>query len=77
MAGSKSYAALGWLLFAVGNAMRFISMRFAAQTVLSGLGSLQFVLIPIASRALLGIRASLSTVLGVAVVLLGERGAAS
>lgn len=76
MAGSKSYAALGWLLFAVGNAMRFISMRFAAQTVLSGLGSLQFVLIPIASRALLGIRARLSTVLGVAVVLLGERGAA-
>ncbi len=47
-------------------------MRFAAQTVLSGLGSLQFVLIPIASRMLLGIKSHLTTVLGVVTVLLGE-----
>ena len=53
--------------------MRFVAMRFAAQTVLSGLGSLQFVIIPIASRFMLGIRASASTVLGVAVVLVGAR----
>ncbi|PRW05863.1 putative magnesium transporter NIPA8 [Chlorella sorokiniana] len=52
--------------------MRFIAMRFAAQTVLSGLGSLQFVIIPIASRFMLGIRASTSTVVGVTVVLLGN-----
>jgi hypothetical protein len=56
----------------VGNALRFVSMRFAAQTVLSGLGSLQFVLIPIASRMLLGIKSHLTTVLGVVTVLLGE-----
>ncbi len=52
--------------------MRFVSMRFAAQTVLSGLGSLQFVLIPIASRMLLGIKSHCTTILGVATVLLGE-----
>lgn len=62
----------GWSAFAVGNILRFVAMRFAAQTVLSGLGSLQFVIIPIASRAMLGIRASGSTALGVAVVLAGE-----
>ena len=40
--------------------------------VLSGLGSLQFVIIPVASRFMLGIRASAPTALGVGVVLLGE-----
>ncbi|GAB4815957.1 hypothetical protein N2152v2_003003 [Parachlorella kessleri] len=67
-----TYAAVGWLLFGVGNILRFVSMRFAAQTVLSGLGSLQFVLIPLASRTLLGIRSHLTTVLGVGTVLLGN-----
>ena len=127
-AGSKAYAFGGWAAFAAGNIMRFIAMRFAAQTVLSGLGSLQvgalnvpvwacrsrmlpplhlrtvlrclwlsqeqaavscaaqpasqphalppacpqFVIIPIASRFMLGIRASTSTVVGVTIVLLGE-----
>lgn len=129
-AGSKAYSFGGWAAFAAGNIMRFIAMRFAAQTVLSGLGSLQvgapdgqhvcaaaqfacrctnstgrrtalccfcwlpycsrwmrcwiplphrpspagpqFVIIPIASRFMLGIRASTSTVVGVTVVLLGE-----
>lgn len=71
-AGSKAYAVGGWSAFAVGNMLRFVAMRFAAQTVLSGLGSLQFVIIPIASRVMLGIRASGSTALGVTVVLLGE-----
>lgn len=52
--------------------MRFVSMRFAAQTVLGGLGSLQFVVIPFASRWLLGISSHLSTAVGVGVVLLGE-----
>lgn len=63
---------MGWTAFGVGNLMRFVSMRFAAQTVLSGLGSLQFVVIPAASRQLLGIRPQLSTALGVATVLLGN-----
>lgn len=40
-AGSKAYSFGGWAAFAAGNIMRFIAMRFAAQTVLSGLGSLQ------------------------------------
>lgn len=73
-AGSKAYAACGWAAFAAGNILRFVAMRFAAQTVLSGLGSLQFVIIPLASRVMLGIRASGSTALGVTVVLLGEQG---
>lgn len=72
-AGSKTYAFTGWSAFALGNILRFIAMRFAAQTVLSGLGSLQFVIIPIASRYMLGIRASASTILGVTVVLMGAR----
>lgn len=72
LAGSKTYSAAGWGLFAVGNVARFVSMRFAAQTVLSGLGSLQFVVIPIASRWLLGIKPTAATVMGLAVVLLGE-----
>lgn len=57
--------------------MRFVSMRFAAQTVLGGLGSLQFVVIPFASRWLLGISSHLSTAVGVAVVLLGALGGAA
>lgn len=72
LTGSKTYATVGWAAFAVGNLMRFVSMRFAAQTVLSGLGSLQFVVIPAASRQLLGIRPQLSTALGVVTVLLGN-----
>ena len=70
--GSKTYAALGWAAFAIGNMMRFVSMRFAAQTVLSGLGSLQFIVIPVASRQLLGIKPQLSTALGVGTVLVGN-----
>ena len=70
--GSKSFTLLGWTLFGVGNALRFVSMRFASQTVLSGLGSLQFVLIPLVSQALLGIRPDRSTALGVATVVLGN-----
>lgn len=61
----------GWAAFAIGNLLRFVAMRFAAQMVLSGLGSLQFVIIPVASRFMLGIRASASTVVGVTVVLAG------
>ena len=40
--------------------------------VLSGLGSLRVVILPVASRFMLGIRASAPTALGVGVVLLGE-----
>jgi hypothetical protein len=47
-------------------------MRFAAQTVLSGLGSLQFIVIPAASRQLLGLRPQLTTALGVGTVLVGN-----
>ncbi|KAL4858704.1 putative magnesium transporter NIPA8 [Chlorella vulgaris] len=71
-AGSKAYSVGGWSAFALGNILRFIAMRFAAQTVLSGLGSLQFVIIPVASRFMLGIRASAATLLGVVVVLVGN-----
>lgn len=69
--GSKAVALLGWTLFAAGNLARFVSMRFASQTVLSGLGSLQFVLIPLVSHALLGIRPDGATAVGVVVVVIG------
>ena len=71
-AGSKLYAAFGWALFAVGNVLRFASMRFGSQTVLSGLTSLQFVVIPVASYQLLGVTSELSTYVGVGVVLVGN-----
>lgn len=70
--GSKTYAAIGWLLFGIGNMMRFVSMRFAAQTVLSGLQSLQFVVIPFASKYFLGVKSTLSTLIGVIIVLAGN-----
>ncbi len=71
-AGSKLYAAVGWALFAVGNVLRFASMRFGSQTVLSGLTSIQFVVIPVASYQLLGVTSELSTYVGVGVVLVGN-----
>lgn len=70
--GSKTYALLGWSMFAIGNITRFLSMRFAAQTILSGLGSIQFIIIPIASRTLLGTQTHSSTLVGIAVVLFGN-----
>lgn len=71
--GSKVYAAAGWVAFALGNALRFISMRFAPQTTLSGLGSLQFPLIFVASYNLLGIKPHVMlTGIGVGVVLFGN-----
>ena len=70
--GSKTCSVGGWFLFGVGNVMRFVSMRFASQTVLSGLGSLQFVVIPMASYQLLGVTSKMSTLVGVVVVLLGN-----
>ena len=71
-AGSKLYAAVGWALFAIGNLLRFASMRFGSQTVLSGLTSLQFVVIPVASYQLLGVTSEVSTYVGVGVVLIGN-----
>ncbi len=71
-AGSKLYAAVGWSLFAIGNVLRFASMRFGSQTVLSGLTSLQFVVIPMASYQLLGVTSEASTYVGVGVVLVGN-----
>jgi hypothetical protein len=70
--GSKMISCIGWTLFGLGNVMRFASMRFASQTVLSGLGSLQFVVIPVASKHLLGVQPEISTGIGIAVVLLGN-----
>ena len=51
--------------------MRFIAMRFGAQTVLSGLTSAQFVVIPAAGYLLLGEPVTLSSVAGILVILLG------
>jgi hypothetical protein len=47
-------------------------MRFGAQTVLSGLASLQFVVMPAAARQLLGVPPAPRAALGVAAVLAGN-----
>ncbi len=69
--GAKGYSAAGWTTFAIGNGMRFIAMRFGAQTVLAGLTSAQFVVVPVASYFLLGEAVTLSSILGVVIILLG------
>ncbi|KAK9809839.1 hypothetical protein WJX72_000154 [[Myrmecia] bisecta] len=72
LVGSKAYAAIGWIVFTVGNIMRFAAMRFTAQMVAAGLGSLQFVVIPIISNAFLGQPYEWSTFFSICVVLLGN-----
>lgn len=52
--------------------MRFAAARFAPQLVLSGLSGLQFALLPLAARWMLGASVHASSVVGVGVVLLGE-----
>ena len=51
--------------------MRFVAMRFGAQTVLAGLTSAQFMVVPMASYWLLGEAVTLSSVVGVVIILLG------
>ncbi len=69
--GAKGYSAAGWTTFAIGNGLRFVAMRFGAQTVLAGLTSAQFVVVPMASYWLLGEAVTLSSILGVVIILLG------
>ena len=71
-AGSKLYAVTGWALFAIGNLLRFVSMRYGSQTVLSGLSSLQFIVIPMASYHLLGVTSDTSTYVGIGILLVGN-----
>ena len=63
---------LGWGVFGVGNLLRFAAMRFAAQMVLSGLGSLQFVMIPIVSNFLLGDKYTWEAFVSIVIILGGE-----
>ena len=62
---------LGWGVFGVGNLLRFAAMRFAAQMVLSGLGSLQFVMIPIVSNFLLGDKYTWEAFVSIVIILGG------
>lgn len=62
---------LGWSIFGVGNLLRFAAMRFAAQMVLSGLGSLQFVMIPIVSNFLLGDKYTWEAFVSIIIILGG------
>lgn len=62
---------LGWSIFGVGNLLRFAAMRFAAQMVLSGLGSLQFVMIPIVSNFLLGDKYTWEAFVSIVIILGG------
>lgn len=63
---------LGWGVFGVGNLLRFAAMRFAAQMVLSGLGSLQFVMIPIVSNFLLGDKYTWEAFVSIVIILGGD-----
>ena len=40
---SKIYFIIGWILFIIGNLFNFISFSYASQTLLSSLGSVQFI----------------------------------
>ena len=62
---------VGWSIFGVGNLLRFAAMRFAAQMVLSGLGSLQFVMIPIVSNFLLGDKYTWEAFVSIMIILGG------
>ena len=64
---------VGWGIFGFGNLLRFAAMRFAAQMVLSGLGSLQFVMIPIVSNFLLGDKYTWEAFISIVLILGGEQ----
>ncbi|DBA96551.1 TPA: hypothetical protein ACH3X1_015422 [Trebouxia sp. C0004] len=70
--GSRLCMALGWSIFGVGNLLRFAAMRFAAQMVLSGLGSLQFVMIPVVSNFLLGDKYTWEAFVSIVIILGGN-----
>lgn len=63
---------VGWGIFGFGNLLRFAAMRFAAQMVLSGLGSLQFVMIPIVSNFLLGDKYTWEAFISIVLILGGQ-----
>ncbi|KAL3132553.1 hypothetical protein ABBQ32_009092 [Trebouxia sp. C0010 RCD-2024] len=69
---SRLCMTLGWGVFGVGNLLRFAAMRFAAQMVLSGLGSLQFVMIPIVSNLLLGDKYTWEAFVSIVIILGGN-----
>ncbi len=69
--GSRLCMTLGWSIFGVGNLLRFAAMRFAAQMVLSGLGSLQFVMIPVVSNFLLGDKYTWEAFVSIVIILGG------
>ena len=75
--GSRLCMTLGWSIFGVGNLLRFAAMRFAAQMVLSGLGSLQFVMIPIVSNFLLGDKYTWEAFVSIVIILGGAKQALS
>ena len=71
--GSRLCMTLGWSIFGVGNLLRFAAMRFAAQMVLSGLGSLQFVMIPVVSNFLLGDKYTWEAFVSIVIILGGAQ----
>ena len=71
--GSRLCMILGWSIFGVGNLLRFAAMRFAAQMVLSGLGSLQFVMIPVVSNFLLGDKYTWEAFVSIVIILGGAK----
>jgi len=75
--GSRLCMTLGWSIFGVGNLLRFAAMRFAAQMVLSGLGSLQFVMIPVVSNFLLGDKYTWEAFVSIVIILGGAKHALS
>jgi len=62
---------IGWVLFVLGNCLSFVSFAFAAQTLLSGFGSIQFVtnVIFVWFR---GVRPTLRQVVGTICIIAGN-----
>eukprot|EP01084_Bolivina_argentea_P320061 555249_1 len=62
---------LGWSIFAFGNLINFASLRFTAQTVLSALGSVQFVANILSLYILFKIPPTAPQILGTILIIIG------
>ena len=61
----------GWFIFLIGNGLNFCSLRFTAQTVLSALGSIQFIANIINIYILFKIKPTKSQIFGTLLIIIG------
>mmetsp|Transcript_12650 Transcript_12650/g.19161 ORF Transcript_12650/g.19161 Transcript_12650/m.19161 type:complete len:572 (-) Transcript_12650:274-1989(-) len=63
---------VAWFIFVIGNALNFVSFSFATQTVLSALGSVQFISNVLCTYWLFHVKPSKKQLLGTICVVLGN-----